>query len=174
MADLFGHPDTYKPTRPGRLFLSSLSGKPRGLGSVPPRPAAGPPPSAAGILWSRLCSADCVGSIPPNVYFVLLRRTRIHRAPSATRVRGWTRPRPPGHQGQRHPTLLFTGVSATCSPLVRRLFSSCPQAADRRTIDTSSLAESSDPSDKALRVHDIWTETCLLRGAAPSSLFFRH
>ena len=38
----------------------------------------------------------------PTIYFVLLRRTRILRAPSATLVRGWTSPRPPGHQGQRH------------------------------------------------------------------------
>ena len=38
--------------------------------------------------WSRLCSADCVGSIPPNVYFVLLRRTRIHRAPPSNVAEG--------------------------------------------------------------------------------------
>ena len=34
----------------------------------------------------------------PTIYFVLLRRTRILRAPSAPLVRGWTSPRPPGHQ----------------------------------------------------------------------------
>ena len=47
-----------------------------------------PPFSAAGILWSRLCSADFVGSIPPNVHFVLLRRTRIHRVPPSNVAEG--------------------------------------------------------------------------------------
>ena len=96
--------------------------------------------------WSRLCSADSVGSIPPNVYFVLLRRTRIHRAPPSDVAEG-------GHarRDQRTPTAF--------SPL--------------RT-DTPSFNESFNSSDKALRVHEVWTETCLLQGSAPSSLFFRH
>ena len=44
--------------------------------------------------WSRLCSADSVGSIPPNVYFVLLRRTRIHRVPPSNVAEGGHVPGP--------------------------------------------------------------------------------
>ena len=63
--------------------------------------------------WSRLCSADFVGSIPPNVYFVLLRRTRIHRAPPSNVAEG-------GHarRDQRTPaaTHLHQPPSASVGP----------------------------------------------------------
>ncbi|SKC35932.1 hypothetical protein SAMN06298215_0310 [Bacteroidales bacterium WCE2008] len=89
MADLIGHPDTYKPTPPGPAFfcppsprilvVSALFRRGQLTGRLRQRQVSS---------WSRLCSADCVGSIPPNVYFVLLRRTRIHRAPPSNVAEG--------------------------------------------------------------------------------------
>ena len=73
----------------------------------------------------------------------------------------------------RH-TPFFTAPTAAPSltafpQCLRRLRHPCAPT-DLRTIDTSSYIESSNPSDKALRVHDIWTETCLLRAGAAISV----
>ncbi len=191
--------------------------------------------------WSRLCSADSVGSIPPNVYFVLLRRTRIHRAPPSDVAEGGHARRDQRTPAAFSPPVRLTGrlcqVRKSCSvavvadlltqgagglrrfasPAFPQSTSSCyaelvscgplpllvsadghapgplatkasdiplcfspvspPPVRCQQTlgqIATSSLAESSNPSDKALRVHGIWTETCILRGSAPLTLIFLH
>ena len=143
MADLIGHPDTYKPTRPGRLFfcppspgilvVSALFRRVQLPGRLRQRQVSS---------WSRLCSADSVGSIPPNVYFVLLRRTRIHRAPPSNVAEG-------GHarRDQRTPAVLhgadglslalrFSSMPPASSPLRRnegpKTLVACSKIADRQ------------------------------------------
>ena len=83
MADLIGHPDTYKPTPPGPAFFvlplresswsrlcsaaascraASASGRcPRGLGSVPPTPSAPSLPMSTSSCFAELVS---IGPLP--------------------------------------------------------------------------------------------------------------